>query len=1126
MYSLSILPLLFTIAFPIYAQPPSATTTISNDDCRCGYYDTVTGNFFTESLIVYFNETDTLSNDFILQSYENKYEKDYNSIFRQGSNPMNINFFNSSFFTPASDDPGSQSSSKSLLPRQISSNYAYDGYNSSTGGRNSSSTANNPTSSLSPSITPFKSSLKLSVDPPTKEHLVTGGGIRTLRQDIQYGSARAYLRPSSQGVGGTSLSMMFRYNETESMEIDIMNTNQNSTSWVTSLIHSEFPDPSFGTNFSTFANKNISLYEYNEFRLDWTKNEVNWYIGDSLIRSISKKNNSVPSTPSPFFIKHWSTGNPYSMQGPPISTSDANIEWVRLFFNSSLMNSTDHAKFNAQCNLTVACSTENNTLRGSSPFSSAALNGWEQRAAHGTLRWVAIWFSVGCIMTTFITLVNAFLKLKVFKNKGEVSEHTLEEDAGVMDPPSPPYIHSRNPSLTPAPSYRTRIESYNSESMTQISSLYISSASQSAPGERSVSGIGSIDQVYSKVDSEWNVCREGSSENSDNTISANELSPGLPPSWPNSPTTSRFDSNCKEKPKRLSGLNNTSTIDTVDNTTLDNESNMTEQQLQKDAQPCIDAHSDRKNTTDLFPTSAFSTNESASPIETRQRVDHLAGLITVAAISVTVLHFCLTFVPAVIAPGAFAHYPAEIWINKTIEPFFLNQGALGLFFTTSARFLVTPFLRDGDLSSISQKIVGRIFQIMLPVLAFVLLEYFLILSGATYYLPFLPSITWSTWPYVTPFPHIGYLLDEVIALAYTIPNAVPLITFNYCTGVLWTIPVIIQGSWTTLLAILLITSIPAAHKRFPFYVFSLLINWYSLSWSSFFWIGILITDLEVTYHIPKYLHKHPLIYYPLFFTLAILALLALSADSFNQWLNYSVITKETLIHPDPTTGLPATITHNSGYPGYPGYWIPHFNGLIFCTAIQCLASISPLIQSFLSAKHLMLLFPHAFSMYLFHGMIFWSLGAWVCVTVNGILPYWAVLVVTAAVCYTVLFLSLPALSLIAWLCGKGLAGDIKRDSMEEPLRGRPTLVPFGRDWLDRNGMVDGIPVVNGIESIGGDEVEKTKKEKEKVDGVEIRIFRCEEEGEGDSFVSPTNKLAAGHLAEGEARMNGDEIMRA
>ncbi|KAF7911323.1 uncharacterized protein EAF01_002830 [Botrytis porri] len=1096
MYTLSILSLLSAAAFSVHAQS-SSPTIASNDDCSCGYYDIVTGVLFTESLITYFNETNTLSDDFILQSYENKYEKDYNSIFRQGSNPVNINILNSSSVASNNDDSTSQLSSRSRSSRNTSSNSTYgDRPTTVSGKEGNSSIANDPVSLFSPSNRPFTSSLKLSVDPPNSDHLVTGGGIKTVRQDIQYGSARAYLRPSSQGVGGTSLSMMFRYNESESMEMNIMNTNQNSTAW-----------------------KNISLYDYNEFRLDWTKNEVHWYIGNVLVRSISKENGSVPSTPSPFLIKHWSTGNPYSMQGPPISISDANVGWVRLFFNSSLMNSTHHTNFDARCNLKDACSMDNTTLRGSSPFSSAALSPWEHRVAHGTLRWVAIWFSVGCLVVTLTALANAFLRLKVFKKTPEMPQNPTEDNISVISPASPPYAYSRNasltPALTPAPSYRTRIESYNSGTSTLVSSFNFSTANHS--GERGVSGIGSIDQIYSKVDHEWNIRRSSSGDNSENTMSINELPPSLSPSLLNSPNFIRFDDKgIKDKSKRVSGLNNTTATGTLDHITLDIKSNAMDQRNQTDSQSRLDG----KDITNKFPTSAFSTHESASPMETSQRVDHLAGLITIAAINVTVLHFCLTFVPAVIAPGAFAHYSAEIWINKTIVPFFLNQGALGIFFTTSARFLIDPFLRDGDLSSISSKIVGRVFQIMLPVFIFVLLEYFLILSGATYYLPFLPSITWSTWPYVTPFPHLGYLLNEAIALAYTIPNAVPLITFNYCTGVLWTIPVIIQGSWTTLLAILLITSISNPKKRFPFYMFSLLINWYSLSWSSFFWVGILLTDLEITYHMPRYLHKHPLIYYPLILTLTILALLALSADTFNQWLNYSIIAKETLIHPDPSTGLPATITHNSGYPGYPGYWVPHFNGLIFCTAIQFLASISPLVQSFLSAKHLMLLFPHVFSMYLFHGMIFWSLGAWLCLALNNILPYWAVLIVTAVVCYTVLFLSLPMLSLIAGLFGKGLAGDIKRDSREEPLKGRPTLTPFGRDWLNRNGMIDGIPVVSGEALNEENKVESIDTGRKKTTGVEIRVIECGEAVVRDSIVSSASKVNKLGSANGQA---GDQI---
>lgn len=55
---------------------------------------------------------------------------------------------------------------------------------------------------------------------------------------------------------------------------------------------------------------------------------------------------------------------------------------------------------------------------------------------------------------------------------------------------------------------------------------------------------------------------------------------------------------------------------------------------------------------------------------------------------------------------------------------------------------------------------------------------------------------------------------------YLIPNAAPQITFNYCTGVLWTIPVQLQGSWLVLLGVIVIREIKTPWKRFGYYIFA------------------------------------------------------------------------------------------------------------------------------------------------------------------------------------------------------------------------------------------------------------------------------------------------------------------
>jgi hypothetical protein len=136
--------------------------------------------------------------------------------------------------------------------------------------------------------------------------------------------------------------------------------------------------------------------------------------------------------------------------------------------------------------------------------------------------------------------------------------------------------------------------------------------------------------------------------------------------------------------------------------------------------------------------------------------------------------------------------------KKDLRGIHSNVIWLGLFFTTSTRFLTTGYLRTGNLKSIAEKTVARPFRLMIPVTGVVVLEYFLIDAGATKWLEYLPSITWSTWPYVVQYENFGTFLNDVLELLYLIPNAAPQITFNYCTGVLWTIPVSLQGSWCQL----------------------------------------------------------------------------------------------------------------------------------------------------------------------------------------------------------------------------------------------------------------------------------------------------------------------------------------
>jgi hypothetical protein len=327
-------------------------------NCPCGYYDPSTKYLFTENLIVYFNESTSFpQNSFEVQSYENGYEKSWNARYRSGANASNTAITNS-------------------LPS-------------------------------------FNTSLELFVSPPTPLHLVMGGGIRTLRSDILYGTFRSLIRPSQPWVGGSALSMMLDFNETQRIQMSTMNMDTVDSAWINMLLGGEFPDRDLGVNYTVILNsteyKGVSPWDFTELRFDWTEDKVDYYIGNILSRSAKKKNISSlkwPSTPSPLFLKHWSDGDAYGMGGPPPNRTSGHVGWTRAFFNSSTMTKAQHKEFDNRCHVTDSCLVDDITLRGYSPFLNEATLRWKTpppMTSVRTFKYVVLSASVG--LTVFL-LVN------------------------------------------------------------------------------------------------------------------------------------------------------------------------------------------------------------------------------------------------------------------------------------------------------------------------------------------------------------------------------------------------------------------------------------------------------------------------------------------------------------------------------------------------------------------------------------------------------------------------------------------------------------------------------------------------------------------------------------------------
>jgi Glycosyl hydrolases family 16 len=863
----------FLLVGTVLINSVNATSNSStNIDCSCGYYDANTTDLWTDSIIVYFNETDSIpSSDFIVQHYENRYEKGWNTQFREGAIPVNVNIGKNSTI-PADDE----------VPQ----------------------------------------SLELYCNATTPDHLVEGGEIRTARQDIFFGSFRALFRGTQKWDGGSALSIQAYFNETQSWQMDSINPNDPSTAWVSMISHGQFPDRDFGVNYTQIESDGAQPWNWTEHRVDWLRDEIRYYVGGTLYRRVNRHQDSMlPQTPSQIILKHWSIGNFYSTQGPPASRSLANVQWVRLFFNSSLTTKDDQEAFASRCQPTTACLINNMELRGSSTIPKGADLPWQQAIPNGgkhTIPKIIAWTSISATgLVLFFALLRRvpwdMLKTKVFG--------VTERNYGGTKWLPPIRINAEVPGQAGSQTgSQANLFDYNKEPSPWATPG--NPTPWATPGNNShASSVMDLSYGTAVASAHSSADYSNFRKSQKNSVSDFEISGTTSAAWERQSKVSRSSSDNKVEGPVIA-VRSVPQTPNYENPFRDPDQILSVPPLPSLPSYCTSNPFSEKSKSDKAQAvksgAVIDSSKTAAP-KAKARVDYLAGLVAMSSLLVTAIHFNLTFSPAAINPDAYVHNQSEVWARKLVTSFFLNLNWIGPFLMTSTRFLVSGYLRTGNLKGLAEKTVARPFRLLIPITVIAMLEYFFMDSGATMWLEYLASVTWSTWPFTTVPDNFGNFISEILELAYLIPNAAPQITFNYCTGVLWTIPVQLQGSWQTILAVIMVREIKTPWKRFTFYAWCILIHWYALSWATYFYLAIMLTDLDVTYDWKKWFNSHRLIYYLLATLLPILAFGGLGLDLLTQWTNANYATYEYGVHPDAPSGL--FINQSPDY-AYPQYYVP------------------------------------------------------------------------------------------------------------------------------------------------------------------------------------------------------------
>jgi hypothetical protein len=426
-------------------------TALEVTECSCGFQDERTASFYTDSIVLYFNETDNIDPAaFLAQDFSHKKEQGWNSLFRVGASADNARITNST---------------------------------------------DNGTS---------VQALEMVLDATDDDHLVVGAHLQSARRDIQYGVFEAAMKPAGKWTGGTVLSFGVNFNRSQGAEVDFMNSDRPSDAQVANLINGEWPSPDRITNFTTMEAAGVQPWtSFTDVRFSWNKTAVAFDVANNMTRLVTKKSD-IPAAGQALVIKTWSTGDSTFGEGPPLrNATHGDVLYVRTFFNSTEMTQAQHDAYDERCVASPRCQTADTTLRGFTAYDPAAQLKWKEPPKNKGIRTLAGIVAACCSSFGIFALANVFLRRTPWKKLWPKRAHVAElphdpkspatdsftsSDRSVMEKSEDKGTEDKGTttrSTTPAPAYGSQTPQHGSETPAHGSTTPRSGSNTPAPSYHS-----------------------------------------------------------------------------------------------------------------------------------------------------------------------------------------------------------------------------------------------------------------------------------------------------------------------------------------------------------------------------------------------------------------------------------------------------------------------------------------------------------------------------------------------------------------------------------------------------------------------------------------------------------------